>query len=50
MDLVKKLRSQFNFDLAGVKTLLNLNQLEINYLGRQGKINDLLKKIKDISD
>lgn len=48
MDLVKQLRSQFNLDLSQVKNLSDLNQLEINYLGRQGKVNDLLKKIKDI--
>lgn len=42
MDL-KKYESEIN----RVKSLDKLNELEIKYLGRNGLVNDLLKKIKD---
>jgi phenylalanyl-tRNA synthetase alpha chain len=39
---------KYEIEINGVKTLDELNELEIKYLGRNGVINDLLKKIKEI--
>lgn len=42
--------SSYKKEINESKTIGDLNELEIKYLGRNGIINDLLKKIKDIPD
>lgn len=48
MDIVVSLRSTFQKELTQTTSLDNLDALQLSYLGRSGKINDLLKNIKDI--
>lgn len=43
-----KLLTQFEKDLHSLKNLPELDALSIKYLGRNGKVNELLKKIKEM--
>jgi len=48
MDDIKKLHLKFKFELAKAKTIDDINKLHISYLGRNGYINKVLKKIKSV--
>ncbi len=45
---IKRHKEQFIKDLSEITSGDKLNELHIKYLGRNGLINDLLKKIKDV--
>lgn len=45
---IDSVRISFGKELHSCTTTKQLDELEISYLGRNGKINDLLQKIKDI--
>lgn len=49
MDGIRQTSQEFKRELTSLKTLDQLEQLRTKYLGRNGVINNLLKKIKDIS-
>lgn len=46
---IDSVRTLFGNDLNSCTTTKQLDELEISYLGRNGKINELLKNIKDIA-
>lgn len=48
MNDTDKLVSKLTTDLDSVKSLTDLESMQINYLGRNGSINQLLKKIEEI--
>ncbi len=50
MNDIEKLQSQTQDSISRVISLKDLGKLKIKYLGRNGLINDLLQKIKTVSD
>lgn len=50
MDEIQQTSRQFKRDLSNLRALNQLEQLRIKYLGRNGVINALLKRLKDLSD
>ncbi len=48
MDDIDQLSQNLKEDLSSVKNLTELENIQIKYLGRNGLINDFLKKIKEI--
>lgn len=49
MDKTESISSQFDADLRIVKTISDLDDLNIKYLGRNGSVNEILKTLKDAS-
>lgn len=50
MDEIRKTSRQFKNDLSNLRALNQLEQIKIKYLGRNGIINALLKRLKDLPD
>lgn len=48
MDDIKKLHLKFKLELRNAKTIDGINKLHISYLGRNGYINKVLKKINSV--
>ena len=49
MDDIDQLLKNFQSDLASANDLSQLDQINIKYLGRNGLVNQLLSKIKEIT-
>lgn len=49
MSAVDDVRSQAESDLSSAKSLKELDELNIKYLGRNGKVNEIFKTVKDLS-
>ena len=44
---IQTLRTQFQSDIASVKTTQDLEALKVKFLGKKGSIQDLMKTLKD---
>lgn len=45
--MIENIQQEFNNDLEKISILLDIENIEIKYLGRKGKINDLFSQMKD---
>lgn len=50
MSTISDIRKQFEKEIASVKNLQQITEIEIRYLGRNGYINALLGEIKNVAD
>ncbi len=50
MDTIENVFQRFTFEISEIKDTTELQNLEIQYLGRNGQVNELFKTIKDIPD
>ena len=46
---IRKLKNAYNNDLDNVKSLSELNDLRVNYLGKKSKIQEISSQMKDLS-
>lgn len=49
-DLTKKILTNFNQDISKIKSLLELEQLRIKYLGKKSEINNLFSQLKNLDN